>query len=108
MVDALAIGAVIVLVAAALVAISRGPRRARERLAALGVQVQGEVLGVWQDGTGSYCVRYRYTPKGAAEPITRDEFAGCLRARLPEVGEHISVRYDPRAPRRAHLQRSGC
>ena len=106
--DILAIGLVLVLGALALIAVTRGPRRAHERLDAHGARVEGEVLEVWQDGTGSYCVRYRYTPQGSPEPITREEVAACLRASLPEVGEHVSVRYDPQAPRRAHLQRSGC
>lgn len=106
--DVLAIGFVIALGAAAIVWVTRGPRRAHEQLDARGAQVEGEVLEVWQDGTGSYCVRYRYTPQGSPEPITREEVAACVRASLPEVGEHVSVCYDPQAPRRAHLQRSGC
>jgi len=106
--DVVAIGFVIALGAAVIVWVTRGPRRAHEQLDAQGADVEGEVLEVWQDGTGSYCVRYRYTPQGAREPITREEFAGCLRARLPEAGEHVSVRYDPQAPQRARLQYSGC
>lgn len=106
--DVLAIGFVIALGAAAIVWVTRRPRRAHQQLDAQGAEADGEVLEVWQDGTGSYCVRYRYTPQGAPEPITREEFAGCLRARLPEVGEHVSVRYDPRAPQRARLQYSSC
>lgn len=103
-----AIGVLIALALAALAAMTRRARHARDRLNAQGEVAEGEVLDVWQDGMGSFCVRYRFTPQGSARPITRDEIAGCLRAVLPEVGETVPVRYDPKAPERARLQREGC
>ena len=105
---ALVIAIVIALVAFALIAAARRGRRAREWLMARGVEVEGEVVDVWQDGTGSFCVRYRFTPQGSTVPITRDEYAGCLKAALPAVGERVSVRYDPESPERASVQRTGC
>jgi len=107
---ALATG-VIALVAVIMLAVAplmRRSRRARERLTMQGLDADAEVLKVWQDGMGSYCVRYRYTPRGRAQPITRDEIAGCLRAMLPDVGDTVSVRYDPENPEHARLQRDGC
>jgi Protein of unknown function (DUF3592) len=105
---AIAVIVVIALTAVPLIGMARRARRARERLRSRGVRVEGEVLEVWQDGMGSYCVRYRYTPRGSAHPVMRNEIAGCLRALLPEVGERVPVRYDPEAPERARLQREGC
>jgi len=101
-------GVVVVVTAMAFVAGVRRVRRARDQLRSHGLDTEAEVLEVWQDGMGSYCVRYRYTPQGFTQPITRDEIAGCLRAMLPEVGERVSVRYDPEKPERARLQRDGC
>jgi Protein of unknown function (DUF3592) len=105
---AITIIVVIALTGVPLIGMARRARRARERLHVHGVRVEGEVLDVWQDGMGSYCVRYRYTPRGSAQPVMRSEIAGCLRALLPEVGERVPVRYDPEAPARARLQREGC
>lgn len=99
---------VVLLIVAALYVLTRRGRRTRDRMRAQGLSAEAEVLDVWQDGMGSFCVRYRYTPQGSARPITRDEFAGCLRATLPDVGDRVSVRYDPEAPERARLQRDGC
>jgi hypothetical protein len=91
-----------------LIGLVRRSRRAIAALRARGREVQAEVLDVWQDGTGSFCVRYRFTPQGSEAPITREEFAGCLRAALPEVGDRVPVRYDPHLPQRAALQRKSC
>jgi Protein of unknown function (DUF3592) len=92
----------------ALIALARRTLRANEALKARGRETEGEVLDIWQDGTGAFCVRYRFTPQGSDAPITREEFAGCLRAMLPEVGDRLPVRYDPTFPQRATLQRTGC
>jgi hypothetical protein len=83
-------------------AMLRHSARVQERLDQEGLVADGEVLEIWQDGTGSYVVRYRFTPEGAA-PVTRSEVAACLRAALPEVGARVRVRYDPRRPQRARL-----
>jgi hypothetical protein len=105
---AFVVGIVIATALTALVVLVRRGLRANAALRTKGREIEGEVLDVWQDGTGSFCVRYRFTPEGAAAPITRDEFAGCLRAALPEVGDKLPVRYDPESPQRAALQRKGC
>ena len=104
----LAVTVVIASALIALIALARRSRRARDRPRPHEVAVEGEVLDVWQDGMGSFCVRYRFTPRGGAGSITCDEFAGCLRAVLPEVGERVAVRYDPAAPERARLHRESC
>lgn len=80
-------------------------RAARDWLHTHGALAEGEVLTVWQENHGGYCVRYRFTPKGASEPIQRDEFAGCLAATVPEAGAKVRVRYDPEAPERSLLAR---
>jgi hypothetical protein len=80
-------------------------RAARDWLQTHGEIAEGEVLRVWQENHGGYCVRYRFTPKGASEPIQRDEFAGCLAATVPEAGAKVRVRYDPEAPGRSLLAR---
>jgi hypothetical protein len=86
---------------------ARRARYERERLDAEGELAEGEVLDVWPEGT-AYRVRYRYTPKGAAEPVTRTEVAACLQVLVPERGEKISVRYDPGNPKsRARIVREG-
>ena len=54
---------------------------------------------VWQDGT-ALRVRYRFLPAGATEPVVRSELAHCLRVMVPEPGEKVRVRYDPRDPKR--------
>jgi hypothetical protein len=101
-------GGVIALILAVLVTMARRDRRARDLRTSHWASAQGEVLEVWQDGTGSFCVRYRFTPRGTATPITRDEIAGCFRAALPDVGARVPVRYDPEAPMRAQLQGESC
>jgi hypothetical protein len=78
-------------------------RAARDWLHTHGALADGEVLRVWQENHGGYCVRYRFTPRGAIEPIQRDEFAGCLAATVPEAGAKVRVRYDPEAPERSVL-----
>ena len=84
---------------------ARRARYERERLDAEGELAEGEVLKVWPEGT-AYRVRYRYTPKGAAEPVTRTEIAACLQVLVPEPGEKVSVRYDPNDPKgRARIVR---
>jgi Protein of unknown function (DUF3592) len=105
---ALIVGIVTAVSLVVLVALVRRSRRADAALRARSREAEGEVLDVWQDGMGSFCVRYRFTPQGSAAPITRDEFAGCLKATLPEVGDRLLVRYDPDSPQRAALQRRGC
>jgi Protein of unknown function (DUF3592) len=104
----LVIGIVAVLSLMALIALVRRSRRTTDALRTRGREVEGEVLDVWQDGMGSFCIRYRFTPQGSEASITREEFAGCLRAALPEVGDRLPVRYDPHAPQRAALRRAGC
>ena len=104
-----AIPVITVLAALAVLAAFRASRRARrdrERLDAEGLLAEGEVLEVWQDGT-AFRVRYRYTPEGAAQPVLRTEMAHCLRVLVPEVGEKVKVRYDPRDPRRSRILRAG-
>ena len=87
----------------------RAARRARwerERLDAEGELAEGEVLDVWPEGT-AYRVRYRYTPADAAEPVVRTEIAACLQVLVPERGEKVRVRYDPKDPKnRARLLRA--
>ena len=53
----------------------------------------------------AFHVRYRFTPAGAAEPVTKSEMASCLRVELPEVGARVRVRYDPKSPQRARMLR---
>jgi len=85
---------------------ARRARRDREQLDAEGRLAEGEVLAVWPEGT-AYRVRYRYTPEGAAKPVLRSEIAPCLRVLVPEVGEKVRVRYDPRDFRRSRFLRAG-
>jgi len=92
----------VVLAAGAVFAVVSRARRSRALLDAEGLLAEAEVLEIWQDGTGSYVVRYRFTPEDGS-PVTRSEVAACLRAALPEVGERVRVRYDPREPQRARL-----
>jgi hypothetical protein len=102
------IGLIIAVVVITLIGLARRKPRARDLRNSQWLRAEGEVLGVWQDGAGPYCVRYRFTPEGTVASITRDEIAGCLRASLPEVGERVPVRYDPEAPMLARLQDKGC
>jgi hypothetical protein len=83
-----------------------GARRAHDWLHLYGAHAQGEVLRVWQEHHGAYCVRYRFTPRGAEAPVTRDEYVGYLIAAVPEVGTKVGVRYDPEAPERSLLARA--
>jgi hypothetical protein len=106
--EAYIIGAVTVVALIALVALARRSRRALDRQSSHWPTAEGKVLDVWQDGMGSFCIRYQFTPRGAASPITREEVAGCLQAMLPAVGERVPVRYDPDAPMRARMQRDAC
>jgi len=85
---------------------ARRARRDRERLDAEGRLAEAEVLAVWPEGSG-FRVRYRYTPEGAAEAVLRTEMAHCLRVLVPEVGEKVKVRYDPRDHRRSRILRVG-
>jgi hypothetical protein len=101
-VDVLFIILLVVVAAGAIFAVVSRARRSQAQLDAEGLLADAEVLEIWQDGTGSYVVRYRYAPEGG-EPVTRSEVAACLRAALPEVGARVRVRYDPREPRRARL-----
>ncbi len=100
--------AVVAVVAIVLLGIARQARRTRDLRNSQWLQAEGEVLDVWQDGAGPYCVRYRFTPQGTVASITRDEIAGCLRESLPEVGERVPVRYDPKAPMLARMQDESC
>ncbi|MGA7984961.1 MAG: DUF3592 domain-containing protein [Burkholderiales bacterium] len=85
---------------------ARRARWERERLDAEGELAEGEVLDVWPEGT-AYRVRYRFTPRGAAEPVLRTEIAACLQVLVPERGDKVSVRYDPNDPKqRARLLRA--
>jgi len=107
----ISVASIVIVTALALVAligIARWGRRMRERQTSEWVPADGEVLEVWQDGTGSYCVRYRFSPQGVGRTITREEIAGCLKATLPAVGERVPVRYDPDAPMRARMQHERC
>lgn len=101
-VDVLFLILLLVLAIGAVIAMVRYGGRARARLDVEGVVAEGEVLEIWQDGTGSYVVRYRFVPDGG-EPVTRSEVAACLRTALPEVGARVRVRYDPHRPHRAQL-----
>jgi len=108
MADAFTVGFVAAVAIAFVLALLRRvgrAREAREWLHTHGTLVEGEVILVWQENHGGYCVRYRFTPKGASEPIQRDEFAGCLAAAVPEAGAKVRVRYDPEAPERSLLAR---
>ena len=85
---------------------ARRARWERARLDAEGELAEGEVLDVWPEGT-AYRVRYRFTPRGAAEPLVRTEMAACLQVLVPERGEKVAVRYDPNDPKnRARLLRA--
>jgi hypothetical protein len=85
---------------------ARRARAERERLDAEGDLAEGEVLDVWPEGT-AYRVRYRYTPKGAAEPVVRTEIAACLQVLVPGRGDRVRVRYDPNDPKnRARVLRA--
>lgn len=110
--DAFAIGTIAaagIVIGIALVRHLRLAIHQRERLVTDGERAEGEVLQVWQDGNGSYGVTYRFQPRGAAQPVTRREHAGCLLVAIPEVGDRIGVRYDPDAPQRALMERGdGC
>lgn len=106
--DAFTIGFVAAVAVAFVVALLRRigrARAARDWLHTHGALAEGEVLRVWQENHGGYCVRYRFIPQGASEPIQRDEFAGCLAATVPEAGAKVRVRYDPEAPERSLLAR---
>jgi len=106
--DAFTIGFVAAIAVAFVVAVLRRiaqARAARDWLHTHGALAEGEVVRVWQENHGGYCVRYRFTPHGASEPIQRDEFAGCLAATVPEAGAKVRVRYDPEAPERSLLAR---
>ncbi|MDA0225187.1 MAG: hypothetical protein O2975_03630 [Proteobacteria bacterium] len=84
-------------------ALARRARHERRRLDREGLLVDAEVLNVWQEVAG-YRVRYRYTPEGASAAVVRSEISACLRALVPEPGDRVRVRYDPRDPvRRARL-----
>ena len=86
---------------------ARRARYERERLDAEGELAEGEVLDVWPEGT-AYRVRYRFTPRGAAEAVTRNEMSTCLQVLVPQRGDKVSVRYDPRDPKnRARIVREG-
>ena len=86
-------------------AAARRARDERERLDAEGELAEGEVLKVWPEGT-AYRVRYRFTPRGAAQAVTRTEMSACLQVLVPEPGDRVSVRYDPRDPKgRARIVR---
>lgn len=105
-VDAFTIGFIAAIAVAFVVALLRWigqARAARDWLHTQGALAEGEVLQVWQENHGGYCVRYRFTPRGASKPIQRDEFAGCLAATVPEVGAKVGVRYDPEAPEHSVL-----
>lgn len=107
--DAFTIGFVAAIAVAFVVAVLRNiaqARAARDWLHTHGALAEGEVVRVWQENHGGYCVRYRFTPRGAREPVQRDEFAGCLAATVPEVGAKVGVRYDPEAPDRSVLARA--
>jgi Protein of unknown function (DUF3592) len=85
---------------------ARRARAERERLDAEGVLGEGEVLDVWPEGT-AYRVRYRYTPRGAAEPVVRTEIAACLQVLVPARGDRVRARYDPNDPKnRARILRA--
>lgn len=104
--DAFTIGFVAAVAVGFVLAVLRrvaGARAARDWLHTHGAIAEGEVLRVWQENHGGYCVRYRFTPQGANDPIQRDEFAGCLAATVPEAGAKVRVRYDPEAPERSLL-----
>jgi hypothetical protein len=108
-VDGFTLGFLTAIAAAFVIAVLRRLRQARaarDWLHLYGALAEGEVLRVWQENHGGYCVRYRFTPQGASEPMTRDEFAGCLAATVPEVGAKVGVRYDPEAPERSLLARA--
>ncbi len=85
----------------------RRARSAHDALQDRGALAEGEIVRILQEPSGAYLVRYRFTPEGAQEPITRDEYIGYLKAELPEVGTQVEVRYDPKSPERSLLAREG-
>ena len=104
--DAFSVGFIAAVAVGLVVALLRfvgQARAARQWLHVHGALAEGEVVQVWQENHGGYCVRYRFTPRGAREPIQREEFAGCLAATVPEVGAKVGVRYDPEAPEHSVL-----
>jgi len=107
-IDLVIVTAAVALAVIVVIVMARRDRRAREAFHARSARAEGEVLEVWQDGTGSYCVRYRFTPPGSSRAIVKEEVAGCLRTALPGVGATVAVRYDPAAPHVARFQREGC
>ena len=82
-------------------------RHRRQRRSSATVAAEAEVLRVWQDGEGPYCVEYRFTPAGG-EPVTARAWGGCLRTGLPEAGERIRVFYNPADPRISRLADESC
>jgi hypothetical protein len=106
--DAFTVGFIVAIGVALVVALLRAiahARSARDWLHTHGALAEGEVVLVWQENFGGYCVRYRFTPRGAREPVQRDEYAGCFAAGVPEVGTKVGVRYDPEAPEVSVLAR---
>lgn len=97
---------VLVLFVAGFAVFVRRDRRAR--LARATARAEAEVLRVWRDGDGPYCVEYRFRPAGHGEAVTGVAYGGCLRAGLPEPGERIAVRYDPADPRSSHPVDGAC
>lgn len=85
----------------------RRARAAQNALQDRGALARGEIVRVLREPNGAYLVRYRFTPQGAQEPLTRDEYIGYLLAEVPEVGTKVRVRYDPAAPERSLLAREG-
>ena len=79
--------------------------RARDALRRHGALAEGEVTRVLREPSGAYLVRYCFTPAGARQPLTRDEYVGYLDAEVPEVGAKLPVRYDPQAPERSLIAR---
>ena len=80
-------------------------RAARNALQDHGAIAEGAIVRVLQEPNGAYLVRYSFTPEGAQEPVTRDEYIGYLVAEVPEVGTKVRVRYEPAAPERSLLVR---
>jgi hypothetical protein len=108
--DALALGfaAAVAVLLIALVALHiRRARAARDTLQDRGALAQGEIVRVLREPNGAYLVRYQFTPDGAQESVTRDEYIGYLAAEVPDVGTTVRVRYDPAAPERSLLARAG-
>lgn len=107
-IDFVVVAAAVALAVIVVIVAARRDRRARDAFRALSARAEGEVLEVWQDGTGSYCVRYRFTPPGSSGAIVKEEVAGCLRTALPGVGATVAVDYDPAAPHVARFKREAC